>query len=535
MPTYREEVAERVAPLLAPIAGANPAGADVSYDPDFEAIKAEIDKLSSVDNVEPAWSRIQELGRSLLTQKGKDLRVVAWMTVAKVKQDTWKGFAESLVLFDTVSRTFWDTMYPEARRARARLNAIAWMADMVNQQLQPVDVTFADGDAVRAADEVLNELDQLLADKLGDAYQGPGQLRSLLRDKVRAIPEPVQAQAAPEAASPSQVAQPAMVQAAPQGGTTIAAPTNAAEAERAVSTHAEGLTAAAHILRAADAARPWSYEVLRRAIWMSIQELPTVREGSETYVPPPDGGAQTTIAEARDNSKWFDLLTASEEAAPYYIFWLDLHRYTATALERLGPQYNLARDAIGREVTHFLARVPNLANLTFSDGTPFADAATKTWLEEEARKHGGGGGGSAVSAALSAEDEEIAKRLEEAQTMVREGKIPEGLAVASALAERAPDGRARFKARLSVGKMALDAPKPELARGMLEHLMTEIDKYGLENWEPALCATTYAYLLAATREVSRARGGAPDLVAKEQYLFDKLCRLDPASAIKLST
>lgn len=157
MPTYREEVADKVAPLLAPIPGANPAGADVSYDTDFEAIKAEIDKLSSVDNLEPSWARIQELGTTLLSQKGKDLRVVSWMSVAKVKLRTWAGFAEALVLFEALSRTFWDSMYPEARRARARLNAIAWMADMANQHLLSKDVTLADGDAIRTADEVLKD------------------------------------------------------------------------------------------------------------------------------------------------------------------------------------------------------------------------------------------------------------------------------------------------------------------------------------------------------------------------------------------
>ena len=197
MPTYREEVAERIAPLLAPLAGASPAGADISYDADFEVIKAEIDKLSSVDNLEPAWGRIEQLAATLLAQKGKDLRVVSWMTVAKVKTSSWKGFAESLVLCHGLASSFWDTMFPEARRARARVNAIAWMADMVNQHMASKDVTLADGDAVRTCDEVLNELDRLLADKLGDAYVGPGQLRSLMRSKVQAIPAPPPEPAAP--------------------------------------------------------------------------------------------------------------------------------------------------------------------------------------------------------------------------------------------------------------------------------------------------------------------------------------------------
>jgi type VI secretion system protein VasJ len=532
MPTYREEVTEKVAPLVAPIAGANPAGADISYDTDFEAIKGEIDKLSSVDNVEPSWSRIEQLGKMLLTQRGKDLRVASWMTVAKVKEQNWSGFAEALVLCERLSRTFWDSMYPEARRARARLNAIAWMADMVNQHLINRDVSFADGDAIRTCDEVLKDLDQLFAEKFGDAYPGPGQLRSLLRDKVRAIPEPVQQApaAAPQAPSADQGTAPAPVATV----AVAAAPTSAADVETAVAANVESIVQAAAVLRGAEPSRAWAYELQRRAIWIAIQDPPPAEEGQRTYVPPPDEFPQRNLAELRDGSKWFELLNAAEELTSQYIFWLDLHRYVATAMDRIGAQFLAAREAVGREVTHFVSRVPALSGLTFSDGTPFADSATKTWLDEEARKHGGGGG-SAASAAASAEDEEIAKRFQEAQKMVHEGKIADGLATALALADRAADARTRFRARLSVGKMALDAPKPELARAMLEHLLGDVEKYGLETWEPGTCATLYSYLLAATREVSRAKGGSPDLVAREQFLFDKLCRLDPAAAIKLST
>ena len=144
-------------------------------------------------------------------------------------------------------------------------------------------------------------------------------------------------------------------------------------------------------------------------------------------------------------------------------------------------------------------------------------------------------GGSAAAAAISAEDEEIANRFEEAKKLVEGGKVAEGLAIGVALADRSADARLRFRARLSVGKMALDASKPELARGMFEHLMGDVERHGLETWEPATCATLYSYLFVATREVSHAKGGSPDLEARQQYLFDKLCRLDPASAIKLST
>ena len=529
MPTYREEVAERLAPLLAPMAGANPAGADISYDTDFETIKAEIDKLSSVDNSEPSWGKIEQLGTELLLQKGKDFRVVSWMAVAKCKTSSWRGFAESLVLYNALARAYWDTMYPEARRARARLNAIAWMADMIDQHLTAKDVTFADGNDVRTADEALKDLDQFLAEKLGDAYVGPGMLRSLLRDKVRAIPEPP-----PEpSAQTEEVTNEAPVEEVTQAPVEAAPPAFDPEsAERSVTTSAEAIIAAAAILRGADPTRAWAYELQRRALWLSVRE-PPAGDGTTIYNSGPDSSVVQTFTDLRQAENWPGLLSGAEEQTTQHPFWLDLHRHVSDAMERLGPLYNAARAAIGREVTHFVSRFPGLPDLKFSDGTtPLADPATRSWLEAEARKHGGG---SAASAAASAEDDAVAERLAEARKMVQDGKVADGLAIALALADRAPDARTRFKARLSVSKMALDVPKPALARAMLEHLVGDIERHGLETWEPALCATAYSYLLAATREVSRAKGGSPDLEAKEQFIFDKLCRLDPASAIKLST
>lgn len=529
--SYREEAVERLAPLLAPIPGANPAGADVSYDTDFETIKAEIDKLSSVDNSEPAWSKIQDLGTMLLSQKGKDLRVVSWMGVAKVKTQNWPGFADALILYETLARTFWDTMYPEARRARARVNAFAWMADMMHQHLVSKDVVFADGDAIRAADEVLKDLDQLMAEKLGDAYTGPGQLRSLMRDKVRAIPEPPQAATETQAGETTTAEGSAPVAQAASGPV---APTSVEGVPDAAGASGHLLVQCAALLRNADPARAWGYKLQRWGTWIAIEDPPPAEDG-RTYIPSPGEGTHKQLDDLRDAQNWLELLNTAEAMTSEYIFWLDPHRFVALALDGLGPKFAAAREMVGREVTYFVARMPAVPTLTFSDGMAFADPATQTWLEEEGRKWGSGGGGSAAAAAISAEDEEVANRLAEARKMASEGRLADGLAIALALADRAADARMRFRSRLVVGKMALDGSKPELARAMLEHLMGDVERFGLETWEPAICATLYSYLLTATREVIRAKGGSPDLVAKEQHLFDKLCRLDPASAIKLST
>jgi type VI secretion system protein VasJ len=189
---------------------------------------------------------------------------------------------------------------------------------------------------------------------------------------------------------------------------------------------------------------------------------------------------------------------------------------------------------VGREVVTFIGRFPAILQMTFANGTPFADEGTKTWVEEEQKKYGGGGGGSsAASAAVSAEDEEVQKRFEEARAMVKGGKVADGLSLALALANRAADARTRFRSHLAVSRMALEGGKPEVARSLLEGLTKLVDQHNLEAWEPALCATLYQYLLSCVK-ASNTKGNSQEQASKEAFLFDKLSRLDPAAALRLA-
>ncbi len=530
MATFREEAAAKLAPLLAPIDGASPVGIDVSYDPDFERLKGEIDKLTSMAGAQPLWPDVARLGAEMLSTKSKDMRVLSWMAVAKVKLEGWRGFGEALVAYDGIARAFWDTMYPDAKRARGRINVFAWTVEQAALHLQPLDVTLADGDAVRAADELVTELDAFLAEKFGDAYAGPGSLRSMLREKVRAIPQVAAPPPPPVggASSPTESAS-AQASAAPE----VAGATSVEDVEQTVRANARAIVEAAAIARKADPSKPWPYRLQRLSVWIAVEEAPPAEDGKTLLrVPPQD--ERRRIGALRDGEKWLELLLAAEEATGQFLYWLDSHRFVALAMDKLGPMFTGAREVVGREVCGFVARVPAVLDLAFSDGTPFAEPGTKTWLADEAKRWGGSRGPSAGAAAASAEDEEIAKRFAEAQQMVGDGKVGDGLAVASALANRAADARTRFRGQLTVARMALDGSKPELARPMLENLLEDIQRHGLEAWEPALCATVYASLVVAIRAALRAKSGPADLAGKEQIVFDKLCRLDPASAIKLS-
>jgi hypothetical protein len=82
-----------------------------------------------------------------------------------------------------------------------------------------------------------------------------------------------------------------------------------------------------------------------------------------------------------------------------YPFWLDLDRQSALAYGSMGPQAASLRTAIIDEVLAFVARLPGVERLTFSDGTPFADESTKAWiLSCQAERAGGGAGGTTYGA-----------------------------------------------------------------------------------------------------------------------------------------
>jgi type VI secretion system protein VasJ len=230
--------------------------------------------------------------------------------------------------------------------------------------------------------------------------------------------------------------------------------------------------------------------------------------------------------------QWLPLLTSAEDLTGTYLFWFDLHRMVALAMDRLGVQFVAARETMGREVVSFVARNPTLPTLTFADGSPFADAATETWLAEETKKWAGSSGGSAAPSAASAEDEELAQRFEEARELVVGGKVAEGLSLAVQLASRGADARTRFRARLSVAKLAISGGKPEVARPILEGLLAEADRHQLEVWEPELCGTLLSALYLCRKATSKP---GPEEDSVWSAIFARLCRLDPAAALRLST
>ena len=116
--------------LLQPISEEKPSGADLRYDPVYDAIKEarrQDDELN-----QGAWQAerkvadlplVIKLSTEALKKKTKDLQISAWLTDALLRKEGFSGLAGGLQLFHGLMQKFWDTLYPELEDGDLELRA----------------------------------------------------------------------------------------------------------------------------------------------------------------------------------------------------------------------------------------------------------------------------------------------------------------------------------------------------------------------------------------------------------------------------
>lgn len=122
--------------FLAPIAGDSPCGPDCEYDNEFLALtQAAVGKPEQQfgDTVipagEPDWREVDQLSQALLTRT-KDLRIIAWLTLANTHLHGVADFAGGIKLALALCDQHWDAIHPRIEvdgdiDPYLRMNAIA--------------------------------------------------------------------------------------------------------------------------------------------------------------------------------------------------------------------------------------------------------------------------------------------------------------------------------------------------------------------------------------------------------------------------
>lgn len=180
-----------------PIQGGSPCGPNCEYELDFiELAQAVAGKPEQqfgdtiIPAVPPDWREVDRLARTLL-QRTRDLRVVAWLTLANTNLQGASAFAAGLDLATTLCTRFWDEVHPQIfidgeNDPYLRIGALSAFSgsefsgeDRLLQSLRrsqiltsPLSLTFRDFEAVfSGAPEALVSKAQL-AEALNDAALG---------------------------------------------------------------------------------------------------------------------------------------------------------------------------------------------------------------------------------------------------------------------------------------------------------------------------------------------------------------------------
>lgn len=496
-----------------PIPGPDPTGSDPDGTPAFEAVAGEIGKLSQMDGAAVDWSTVVTEGTTVLREVSKDLRVAAYLARGLMEQDGLPGLARGARVLAGIVHDHWDACWPPKRRLRGRVAAFTWLIEKTAPALSARFVDGGDGPVLRDLDETLTALDRQLETLLEDSTPDFTPLTRAVRDKLREA-EPdgerraEEAPAAqggataesrePGAQSKAAAAKPAAEpKAAPKLG---GLPPLDATSERVVK---QVFTEAAAALRPDDLGNPVFYHMVRYATWRGITDVPPTNDDKRTQLAPVPADRVAQYEKMLAAGHFVDVIAGAEVSIARNPFWLTGHRLTDQALARLG--HTAARNAVLHEVRALVSRLPSVVELKFSDGTPFADTATRAWIESEVipagepgtNAGGGGGGGDtwrslleAVAADARPDDPlDLFARLDAALT-----------------AERDP--RRRFLWSMALAQACLDAGQSALARAQLERLDQQFRALGLDAWEPSLGADLAAAL-------ARAGGGGSGRAASD--------------------
>lgn len=494
-----------------PVSESSPAGADAKYEPEYEALTAEIGKLSSVSRSSPiSWQAVADNGAVILAQKSKDISVAAYMAVALIHTDGAQGFLDGVKLLRGICENFWDDAFPPKAKLRRRLNAYEWWHERALEQLRKDGQPPVSAALSAEMTEAIGELDSLIGGLMDEAQP----LRDI-KEAIRAIPllpeekpkepEP-QAAPEPEPLREEPAPQP-QLQAAPEPPRPAPSPAPAPQAAQtgdtaaALSAFVEAARNYAYALRAEAPSNYLAWQLPRVALWGKIAALPPDDGTGQTMVPPPDMDRVEAAERLLAGKNWLKAATAADDLFQSYPLCIDLQRIADEALANLGPSFAAARARLRAETAAFVGRLPGLTALSYDGGVPFVSPATRAWLDELA--HDGQSGGTAGGGRADRIDEVIAE--------ARETLAAGDAAGALRKLEEAHGASAAGNVRLRAEELHMLCSQREAktAAALARALAREIEQSGLAKLEPdiaveAMTAACRALDLAGDAEGAEA-------------------------------
>lgn len=300
----------------------------------------------------------------------------------------------------------------------------------------------------------------------------------------------------------------------------------------------------AKYLRAANPGDPVPFLLLRALRWGEL------RRNGNGYLDvrqfePPQTEIRQQLKSASLDGDWMAVLEAAEQAAgqPCGRAWLDLQRYSITALRNLG--YSAPAEALISLLKGVVTDFPDIVSQTLMDDTPTANSETLNWLNvlfpppppppepEPVREPEPEPEPVYTRPASRVEvEEETAPGepdlFEQAQEMAARGNTAGAISLLSGCIATERSGRGRFLRRVQLAQICLGVGRPGMARNILEEVVKEVESRKLEEWESS---ETLAQPLTLYYQ---SLGNSEEDTQRKRDLYAKICRLDPSQALSIS-
>ncbi len=495
-----------------PIPGLSPAGQDARNDPAFEIVTAEIEKLSSATLTGGIdWKKAAAAAATILDEKSKDLLVMAYLCIALEKCEGLGGLAKGIHILREGVETFWEDMFPAKKRMRGRKNAVEWLTDRIRDDLPSLQAEqWSAADRERFLED-FDALDRFLSENMEDApilipLVNEVSAKVAAEEKSAPTPEtPPPAPSAPVSGRPS----------VPEFGPADM------DAEKALDQTFDVLGRVSVLLGTLDPPHPLAFRLNRIAAWMQINELPPAT-GSKTLIPGPESQIVVALQTLYQSRYWKDLLQTAESHVRQFLFWLDLSRYVAESLQGLGHQEGA--DVVCDETLLYVKRISGIEQLSFEDGTPFADETTKNWLNSLQEKQGDNGAGNGLPGARDIRSA-VEEALTQARRLIGDHKTTEALRLVNEGLCRPSSVKEKFLWQQGLCRLFFELQQPRLAVPQMQDMLAVIDAHGIERWEPDLATEALAVIATGLRmqpEIDQDQVGR---------VLDRLARLDPVRAL----
>lgn len=451
----------------------NFAGSDMRYSSEYETLESELGKVQSIHGAgQPDWQKFLEISECLLREQSKDLRVAAWLTWALYHRESFVGLLAGLGLLRHLCEHHWSAVYPKKLRTRGA--AFGWLVLRL-ETLLVQDLSLQDQQPLfRSMLEHLTRLDELWTAQLG----GDAPLLLPIRRQLDQRLE-LAAQGHPPVAALNAVVAHVQPTATPllTAEATVNTEKDAHKLLRALQEQTRPLCT--WWLRQ-DASDLRALHLSRTLAWLAIVRYPDANSERVTALcgPAPDKLKRYQERFARGHHA--DLLLELEAGLSGAMFWFDGLHMLWQCLE--AQQADLAMTELEVSFALLLKRLPDLPEFRFQGGAPFADDGTRDWIALHVSHHLQAP--EAPRTAVDAEPWEIA--LQAVLPRLRKDGLKAAVHELNQGLHAARSDRARFYWRLALARLCAYAGKHELAKIQLEQLDLELQRSGLDRWEPEL-------------------------------------------------